>query len=111
MFKSKEEFLEEEIQEVLGTNEEVIYSFFFAINRMIITNKKLIFIDAKIAKSKNYIMIPFNKITSYSLLKPSGLSIKTKLKIFTGGDNPSLELESIFDDGMKEFCKVLADKI
>lgn len=101
----------EEVEDLLGSNEGVLYAFTFFNNKMIITDKKLIYVDARVAKSKTYAMVPFNKITSYSLLKPTGLSLKGRLKIFTGGDVPSLELESMFDDGMKEFCKILADKI
>lgn len=92
-------------------NEEILYAYNFMLNKMVVTDKKLIFIDMKVAKNKTYAMIPFNRITSYSLLKPSGFSVKGKLKIFTGGDTPSLELESMFNDGMNEFCKILADRI
>lgn len=103
--------VKDEVDDLLGMNEEILYVYNFMLNKMVVTDKKLIFIDMKVAKNKIYAMIPFNRITSYSLLKPSGFSVKGKLKIFTGGDIPSLELESMFNDGMNEFCKILADKI
>lgn len=107
----KAEDARKEVEDLLGTNEDVLYAYSFMINKMIVTDKKLIFINNKVAKNKTYAMIPFNKITSYSLLKPSGLSVKGSLRIFTGGDTPALELESMFNDGMNEFCKILADRI
>lgn len=100
-----------EVYNLLGKDEEVLYVHPFLKNKMVVTNKKLIYIDVKTAKNKTFAMIPFNKITSYSLLVPTGLSVKGKLAIFTGGDKPSLEIESVLNDGMNEFCRILADHI
>lgn len=100
-----------EAQIVLGSEEKILYAFTFWNDKMIVTNKKLIYIDTKIAKNKTFAMIPFNKITSYALLVPTGLSAKGKLKIFTGGDSPAIEIESVLNEGMNEFCTILADII
>ena len=105
------ENVRDEVDDLLGMSEEVLYAYSFMLNKMVVTDKKLIFINNKVAKNKSYAMIPFNRITSYSLLKPTGFSVKGNLKIFTGGDTPTLELESMFNEGMNEFCKILADKI
>lgn len=105
------ENVRDEVDDLIGMNEEILYAYGFMLNKMVVTDKKLIFIDNKVAKNKTYAMIPFIKITSYSLLRPTGFSAKGKLMIFTGGDTPSLELESIFNEGMNEFCKILADRI
>lgn len=101
----------EEVQNLLGSDEEVLYVYTFWNDKMIVTNKKLIYIDLKVAKNKTFAMIPHRKITSYSLLVPTGLSVKGKLKIFTGGDTPSLEIQSVLNEGMNEFCRILADII
>lgn len=98
-----------EISMLLGESEEVQYAFTFVNDKMVVTNRKIIHIDSRIAKSKTFAMIPFNKITSYSLLVPKGLSISGRLKIFTGGDVPGIEVETMFDDNLKEVCRILAD--
>lgn len=100
-----------EVKALMGSDEEVLFVHKFWNDKMIATNKKLIYIDLKIAKNKTFAMIPFNRITSYALTMPTGLAVKTKLKIFTGGDRPSIEIEAAFDEGMKGFCKVLAEHI
>lgn len=100
-----------EVSNLLGTTEEILYAYSFWNDKMIVTDKKLIYVDKRVAKNKTFAIIPYNKITSYSLLVPTGLSTKGKLKIFTGGDNPALEIETSLNEGMNEFCKILADII
>lgn len=100
-----------EVEMLLGKDEEVLFVHKFWNDKMIATNKKLIYVDFKIAKDTTYAMIPYNRITSYALTMPTGFSTKTKLKIFTGGDEPSLVVDANFDSGIKDFCKVLADNI
>lgn len=103
--------LEEELSFILGDNEKILESHTFIKNKIIITNKKFIYLDVSVARNKAFMMIPFDKVTSYSLLIPTGLSAKGKLKIFTGGDSPAIEIESIMNEGMNRFCKKLADII
>jgi len=100
-----------EVENIIGESEEILYVYTFWNDKMIVTNKKLIYVDLRVAKNKTFAMIPFSKITSYSLLVPTGFSMKGKLKIFTGGDTPSLEIESALNEGINQFCKVLADII
>lgn len=109
--KIKAESMQSKIDDLIGYNEEVLYVHKFIVNKMVITNKRLIYIDTKFAKNKTYHMIPLDKVTSYSLVSPKGLSVTEKLQIFTGGDTPSIVVESKFNEGMKEFCKILADNV
>src|SRR5699024_4982635 len=105
------ESIPKEAYMVIGKEEEILYAFTFWNDKMIVTNKKLIYVDTRIAKNKTFAMIPFNKITSYSLQVIKGISGKGKLKIFTGGDTPGIEIESVLNGGMNEFCTILADII
>lgn len=105
------ESIPKEAYMVIGNNEEILYAYTFWNDKMIVTNKKLIYVDTKIAKNKTFAMIPLNKITSYSLQVPTGLSVKGKLMIFTGGDSPSIQIESVLNEGINEFCTILADII
>lgn len=107
----KAEEMRSKLDDLIGYNEEILYVHNFLINKMVITNKRLIYIDTKISKNKTYHMIPLNKVTAYSLISPTGLSVTEKLQIFTGGDTPSIVVESKFNEGMREFCKILADNI
>lgn len=107
--KVQNDLILKEVDLVIGKNEQILYHFTFWNDKMIVTDKKLIYIDKRIAKHKTFAMIPFNQITSYSLLLPTGISVKGKLKIFTGGDNPAIEIETVLNEGMNEFCKILAD--
>ena len=100
-----------EVEMLLGKDEKVLFVHKFWNDKMVATNKKLIYVDLRIAKDTTYAMIPYNRITSYALTMPTGFSTKTKLKIFTGGDEPSIVVDANFDSGIKEFCKVLADNI
>lgn len=109
--KEQDDLILKEVDLVIGKNEKVLYHFTFWNDKMIVTDKKLIYIDKRIAKNKTFAMIPYSQITSYSLLVPTGISVKGKLKIFTGGDNPALEIETALNEGMNEFCSVLADII
>lgn len=105
------DFLSDELGYLLCEDEELLYVYTFVKNKMIITDKKLIYMDLRVAKHKTFTMIPFNKITSYSLLVPTGLSVRGKLQIFTGGDTPSLEIESAMNEGINEFCTILSEHI
>lgn len=93
---------------VFFPGEEVDHFFATAIDWIIITNRRLIFMDNNFFSSKKSITsIKFSNITSLSIVKPGGmLFIGQEVQLTLSGR--AIEIKFIDSDNAKEFYRVMS---
>ena len=106
------EITEESIRPYLGPDETLLAQYLFYNDRMYATDRKLIFLEKKLAKESTYIIVPYDSIRAYKVVVPTGLSVKSKLKIYVGGSEPIIDVEANFTDPTYGgITQILAEKI
>ncbi|MFX0547710.1 PH domain-containing protein [Hathewaya histolytica] len=81
-------------------------------DRLIVTNKRLIIINIQglIGKKKEYMVIPYSKISSFSGETAGTLDIDAELKIWCSGLG-SIEFEFLRNTDIKPLVRILSEHI
>ena len=99
---------------LLFTNDEGIEVGFKVIfDTFIFTNKRLIIIDDEVLKGKQieYLSIPYNKITKFSIEAAGRFDLDAELKIWIGSDLKPLERKFNKEVNIYDLHKVLATHV
>lgn len=85
--------LEKDYEKLLSKEEKIGIGFQVVRDTFIFTNKRLILIDVQglTGKKVEYLSIPYNKITKFSIETAGSLDLDAELKIWVGSEESPIE--------------------
>ena len=99
--------------QLLADGEIIEVGFVVARDTFLFTNKRLILVDIQgiSGKQLEYISIPYNRITKFSVKTGGSFDLDAELKIWIGSDTMPLEKKFNKDNNIYEVQKVLASHV
>ncbi|RSK29063.1 PH domain-containing protein [Bacillus sp. HMF5848] len=97
---------------LLLEDEEVLLSYKSIRDRLVITDSKLIIINVQglTGKKKEYMVIPFSKISAFSVESAGSFDLDAELKIYASGIN-QLELQLTKHTDVRPLAALLSQAI
>ncbi len=105
------EKLNSEYGELLCTGEQIEVGFAILRDTFVFTNKRLILVDVQgmTGKKIEYLSVPYNKITKFSIETAGSFDLDAELKIWIGSDPMPLEKKFNKKVNIYDLQKVLAE--
>jgi hypothetical protein len=102
--------VQEELAQVLASNEQVMHAYKMIRDLHVFTNKRMINIDKQgmTGKKVDYLSIPYKSITQFNVQTAGRFDTDCELKIWISGQAEPIEIE-IKADLASEVQKTLAD--
>ncbi|MCI9351019.1 MAG: PH domain-containing protein [Turicibacter sp.] len=97
---------------IMNEDEKVLLSFQSVRDRLVVTNKKLLIIDIQgiTGRKKEYMIIPFSKITAFSCESSGTFDLDAELKVWASGIN-QMQFEFIKGTNIRPLIQVLNQAI
>ncbi len=97
---------------VISEDEQILLSFKSVRDRLIVTNKKLLIIDIQgiLGRKKEYMIIPFSKITAFSCESAGTFDLDAELKIWASGIN-QMQFEFLKGTDIRPLTRILNNAI
>ena len=97
---------------IMNEDEKVLLSFRSVRDRLVVTNKKLLIIDIQgiTGRKKEYMIIPFSKITAFSCESSGTVDLDAELKVWASGIN-QMQFEFIKGTNIRPLIQVLNQAI
>ena len=102
-----------EFGKLLADGESIEVGFIIIRDTFIFTNKRLILVDVQglTGKKIEYLSVPYNKITKFSVETAGRFDLDAELKIWLGSDNVPIEKKFNKKVNIYDLQKVLASHI
>ena len=99
--------------QLLADGEIIEVGFVVARDTFLFTNKRLILIDIQgiSGKQLEYISLPYNKITKFSVKTGGSFELDAELRLWVGSETVPLEKKFNRDNNVYEAQKVLASHV
>ena len=99
--------------QLLADGEIIEVGFVVARDTFLFTNKRLILIDIQgiSGKQLEYISLPYNKITQFSVKTGGSFELDAELRLWVGSETVPLEKKFNRDNNVYEVQKVLASHV
>ena len=99
--------------QLLADGEIIEVGFVVARDTFLFTNKRLILIDIQgiSGKQLEYISLPYNKITKFSVKTGGSFELDAELRLWVGSETVPLEKKFNRDNNVYEVQKVLASHV
>ncbi len=107
------EKLQEHYGPLLGAEERVEIGFKVVRDTFVFTNKRLLIVDVQgmTGKKTEYLTIPYDKITKYSLETTGHFDLDADLKIWVGSFDEPIEKKFSGDSNVYELQRILASHV
>ena len=102
--------IQQELAPILIEGETVDQAFVFVRDQIILTNKRLIFVDKQgmTGKKRSYQSIPYSKITRFTAETAGFMDTDAELKLWIGSATEPIGIEISRSVGIQEVYKALS---